>query len=280
MILLELPIDVSLFMLLLGIVVIVIGAGAFMLGKFMDPFWKCAQYRRYLKSNHMVIAVLKNDMRRFIFYVVNTENATFKLNTHRWFVEKEKVYVVAEDDKRISKKEALGQKNMKFEITKDRTLEFSGVPVYFVCVDDAGGLTPYTYPMRKERVLQDDGTFKEREVPAGILFENRATSDQMSAIFDSAVGVEKAKQFKEQADMKKMLMYLLIGLIIVGLAAGFAAFKGNESADKLTQLDAKVSSYINSTTQTTTTTTGTPTHTTTAPSGGVVVYQNGKPVTG
>lgn len=66
--------------------------GGWLAGKWTDLDWRCAQLRKYLKKNFVVLNILEGDQRSISSRVVNADNEIIQVDNYMWALTKGEIY--------------------------------------------------------------------------------------------------------------------------------------------------------------------------------------------
>ena len=66
---------------------------AFVMGRWLDPIWRCKFLRKLTKKDYVVLNIKSSDGRTIETRVVNAEGETVLIGTNLWTIEKGKVYL-------------------------------------------------------------------------------------------------------------------------------------------------------------------------------------------
>lgn len=66
--------------------------GAWLFGKWQDPYWRTKTYRKWMKKNYWLVYLVSRDNSRITPYVVNIDQSAIRFNNNLFLVENGSIY--------------------------------------------------------------------------------------------------------------------------------------------------------------------------------------------
>lgn len=195
---------VSVETILIGVAIFLLLPAGFLVGRFLDPDWRCVQLRRFLKRNYIVLNVVEGDGRAYITRVVNAENDVVMVDNYCWVITKGRIY--RKDKQNIGT--TVGKKDVRWGN--------QGAPNVFVTKDDI-------------KPLPLDDPSKSNVKP-----------DEIGSALNAWNSNEKAKML--QADKNaKLIQWITLGLLVIAVLLAFGAWDNSgKLLDKVQKGEAQI----------------------------------------
>lgn len=195
---------VDVVMILLGAVVLCLPVIGFLIGRILDPDWRCVQMRRFMKRNYIVLNIVEGDGRAYLTRVVNAENDVVMVDNYCWVITKGRIY--RKDKQNVGT--TVGKKDVRWGN--------QGAPNVFVTKDDIKPLS-----------LDDPN-------------KSNVKPDEIGSNLNAWNANEKAKLLNSDKNTK-LMQWIMIGLLVISLLLGFGAW---DNSNKLIDMAKKGSVQI------------------------------------
>lgn len=69
-----------------------LGAGGILLGRALDPKWRVRQFRRFLKTNHVILYLVSKDSKNIFPKVINADEDAITWKGNLWVIENNRIW--------------------------------------------------------------------------------------------------------------------------------------------------------------------------------------------